>query len=556
MSLLLDALQRASREKEKLAEERAAAEKSPQPSATALSAPVLPLSYESAPSESPRLNESEPVKPPIAMVADSSGQPEPVQALPTKSPADGRAESAVKSAELALDPLHQTTTAVFPTAGPAPFEAVVPDVPAKPVVAETTVEHTPDQARGPTPAHVEPGLSFHTESEPTPVTSSSAQPQPRSVASSQVAREILDATAKTSKSGPNRRLIVLGGVALLFAAANAVFFLGYLDSILGLSSPQLGPVASVTPVEAPPATATEPEATVDGKKSVESPATVEVKTETQVAAAASIPPPPASSMESSKSSSGKVTSPSQSPEERVSKASSIARKSAPQEVSASKIQPVFIAKPAAASALDTAYAALVDGRFEDAVGGYKRVLAKNPGERDALLGMAYIAQRQGSREEARAYYQQVLRLQPGHPGASAGLLTLAAEGDLQLTASRAREMAERNPESAVALSTLAGLLAKEGRIAEAQQAYFKALALEPDNALHAYNLAVALDRLHKYGPAQTYYQRSLTLAEKSGAGEKLGFPGREAARRLEQLRAQQPERNSLSAGNASNNGQR
>jgi tetratricopeptide (TPR) repeat protein len=164
-------------------------------------------------------------------------------------------------------------------------------------------------------------------------------------------------------------------------------------------------------------------------------------------------------------------------------------------------------------------------------------LDKNPGERDALLGLAYIAQRQGDREEARAHYQQVLRQDPANASASAGMLTLAAEGDLQMTGSRAREMAERNPDSAVVLSTLGGILAKEGRISEAQQAYFRALTLEPDNALHAYNLAVALDRLHKYAPAQGYYLRALALAEKSGAGDRASFPRKEALQRLEQLRA-------------------
>jgi len=179
---------------------------------------------------------------------------------------------------------------------------------------------------------------------------------------------------------------------------------------------------------------------------------------------------------------------------------------------------------------------LTEGRFDEAADDYKRALARSPGERDALLGLAYIAQHQGRRDEARAYYQQVLRQEPGHPGAYAGLLSIAAEGDLQLTASRAREMAERNPDSAVVMSTLGGILAKEGRIAEAQQAYFRALTLEPDSAFHAYNLAVALDRLHKNIPAQGYYQRALALAEKSSAADQADFPRRAALLRLEQLR--------------------
>jgi hypothetical protein len=43
--------------------------------------------------------------------------------------------------------------------------------------------------------------------------------------------------------------------------------------------------------------------------------------------------------------------------------------------------------------------------------------------------------------------------------------------------------------------------------------------------------------LHKYAPAQGYYQRALALAEKSGAGDRASFPRKEALQRLEQLRA-------------------
>jgi tetratricopeptide (TPR) repeat protein len=200
-------------------------------------------------------------------------------------------------------------------------------------------------------------------------------------------------------------------------------------------------------------------------------------------------------------------------------------------------KPLFVAKPTALSALDAAYAALTEDRLDEARIAYRKALESNPGERDALLGLAYIAQRQGNIDEARAHYQQVLRQEPGHPGANAGLLAIASDGDLQGAASRAREMAERTPDSAAVLSTLGGILAKEGRIAEAQQAYFKALTLEPDNAFHAYNLAVGLDRLHKYSQAISYYRRALAIEEKAGAGDRAGFPRNEALRRLEQLTA-------------------
>jgi tetratricopeptide (TPR) repeat protein len=196
---------------------------------------------------------------------------------------------------------------------------------------------------------------------------------------------------------------------------------------------------------------------------------------------------------------------------------------------------VVVTRAVTSSPLDAAYAAMTAGRLDEAATAYRKALATNPGERDAFLGLAYIAQRKGNNDEARELFLQVLRIDPANSGANSGLLAIAAEGDLPQAASRAREMAERAPDSAVVMGTLGGILAKEGRIAEAQQAYFRAVTLEPDNAFHAFNLAVALDRLHKNSQALSFYQRALALAERSTEADRSGFPFKEARQRVEQL---------------------
>ncbi|MGE5385601.1 MAG: tetratricopeptide repeat protein, partial [Betaproteobacteria bacterium] len=186
------------------------------------------------------------------------------------------------------------------------------------------------------------------------------------------------------------------------------------------------------------------------------------------------------------------------------------------------------------SPLEAAYAALLDGRLEVAAEGYRRALAQNAEERDALLGIAYIAHRQGRRDEARIYYERVLRLEPENAVANSGMLAILAEGDPAVAASRAREITEKNPGSAAAFATLGNILVREGNFAEAQQAFFRAATLEPGSAFHAYNLAVALDRLHKSDLAANYYTRALALGEKPG---QQAFPKETARQRLEQLRA-------------------
>ncbi|MCX7156840.1 MAG: tetratricopeptide repeat protein [Rhodocyclales bacterium] len=525
MSLLLDALQRASQEKEKLAEARASADKPSQATEPAPPEPLPPLAIDFAPS---------------APSSESLANPDSSPASGTASTRSGlAAELTTAPAELTLDPMEHLTKERSPASGIPELAQSVSDISAGPAAAAPEIN--PDRLRDYAPQSVavrrEPSVPADSPVGEAKPASPAAPVHPSPVVSPQVAREILGATAKTSKGAPNRQLMALGVLALLIVAANAAFFLGFLDKFLGISNSGLTPVVPPAPKAAPslppPAPVRAP--ALEGQGGSESRAPKDTKAD--VGEAASSPVVTRMTNAAPRSTLRQNDIPVSAPiaEARAAAGSAPAAKSASRAAGAKAATPVFVAKPAAVSALDTAYAALTEGRFDDAAEAYDRALQKNSGERDALLGLAYIAQRQGNRDEARAYYQQVLRQEPGHPGASAGLLSLSAESDLQMTVSRAREMAERNPDSAIVLSTLGGILAKEGRIAEAQQAYFKALTLEPDNALHAYNLAVALDRLHKYAQAQAYYQRALGLAEKSGAGERSDFPRKEALQRVEQL---------------------
>ncbi len=186
-----------------------------------------------------------------------------------------------------------------------------------------------------------------------------------------------------------------------------------------------------------------------------------------------------------------------------------------------------------AGSLTAGYQFLRQGQLEEARLAYQRALEINPEERDALLGLAYIAHHQGQRHEAGALYRRVLRLDPENATASSGLLALLAEGDTTSAGGLARDLTQRHPDSATALATLGSIMAREGRLAEAQQAYFKAVTLEPGNALYTYNLAVALDRLHKPAEAIRYYERALQLSDPANPSPLI--PRATILQRLEQL---------------------
>jgi tetratricopeptide (TPR) repeat protein len=188
------------------------------------------------------------------------------------------------------------------------------------------------------------------------------------------------------------------------------------------------------------------------------------------------------------------------------------------------------------SALEQGYDALTQGRLKDATQAYTQALASNPEERDALLGLAYIAHQQNRDDEANAYYRRVLRQDPGNAVAQAGLIALGARSGSQDSASRARDVVEQNPKSAAAQVMLGHSLVQENRMADAQQAFYQAHLLEPDVASHAFNLAVALDRMRNYVSARRYYEMALTLSVQSGGERVSNVPHAAVQTRLEQLR--------------------
>jgi len=172
------------------------------------------------------------------------------------------------------------------------------------------------------------------------------------------------------------------------------------------------------------------------------------------------------------------------------------------------------------------YAAYQAGDLAKARAEYQQVLREEPANRDALLGLAAIEMRAQRYDLSYGYYQRIVQADPRDPYAQAGLLALRSEQlDPVLVESRVKSLLAADREANVLYFTLGNQYAQQGRWAEAQQAYFKAFATDPDNADYAYNVAVSLDQLRQPKLALEYYRRALALAEKRSAS----FPA-EAAR--------------------------
>ena len=178
------------------------------------------------------------------------------------------------------------------------------------------------------------------------------------------------------------------------------------------------------------------------------------------------------------------------------------------------------------------YTAYQAGDLTKARAEYQQVLREEPANRDALLGLAAVEMRAQRYDLSDSYYQRILQADPRDAHAQAGLLALRGQQlDPVLVESRVKSLIAADREANVLYFTLGNQYAQQGRWAEAQQAYFKAFATDPDNPDFAFNLAVSLDQLRQPKLALEYYRRALALAEKRGANFSLDV----ARTRVQQL---------------------
>ena len=180
--------------------------------------------------------------------------------------------------------------------------------------------------------------------------------------------------------------------------------------------------------------------------------------------------------------------------------------------------------------LSNAYQAYQRGDLESAGNYYRNALTKDQKNRDALLGLAAIAQQQGQDANAARYYRHVLELDPRDPVAQAALTSFGS-GDPALKESHLKQLIAQQPDSAALNLALGNQYADQSRWSEAQQAYFNALAIEPSNALFAFNVAISLDHMGQRSVAAQYYRQALQFDTTGNSG----FDRDQAQKRLTQL---------------------
>lgn len=188
-------------------------------------------------------------------------------------------------------------------------------------------------------------------------------------------------------------------------------------------------------------------------------------------------------------------------------------------------------KPRVPEELNAGYAALVAGDLDAARRQYGAALARDPVSLDAQLGMATVEAREGRRAAAAARYRRALELDPHNATALAGLASLADMSRPEALETQLRADLSQYPNSAALHMALGNLYAAQKRWSEAQDAFFEAHRLEPENADVLFNLAVSLDHLGQVKLAAEFYRRALD----SSRARPTQFDPAPAARRLAEL---------------------
>lgn len=181
---------------------------------------------------------------------------------------------------------------------------------------------------------------------------------------------------------------------------------------------------------------------------------------------------------------------------------------------AAKPKPVIVKTNPEKGLMREAYAAYESRDYVLAKEKFNEVIALNPSNQSALLGLGGIAVANKNLVEAIGFYQRVLNIDANNLSAFEAIANLS--GKIPLNDAWKKElfiMADNYPSSSTLQYAKGNVYVAENDWLKAQDSYFNALTLAPNNPDFMLNLAVSYDHLGKYRLAAQYYTQALGYAE-------------------------------------------
>lgn len=186
------------------------------------------------------------------------------------------------------------------------------------------------------------------------------------------------------------------------------------------------------------------------------------------------------------------------------------------------------------SRLIAAQRALTLNRYDAAIEMFRSLYQTNPRDVSILIGLALSYQNAGQNEEAIQIYQEILDVEPKHLEARINMLGLMGDRYPAVALRRLISLEEEYKDNPAILAQIAVMQANVGDYGSALKYMNMASSIEPQNAMHIFNLAVIADRAGDKDTAISSYERALEVDSIYSAGGSI--PRDQIFERLAQLR--------------------
>lgn len=194
---------------------------------------------------------------------------------------------------------------------------------------------------------------------------------------------------------------------------------------------------------------------------------------------------------------------------------------------------VGVAPQSGVDAAHAAYDALLQGRYEEALGNYDKALATEPRSAALLLGKATALQKLGRLADAKKAYGMVLAVEPNNREALTNETTLMAAQAPERALADLQALRQANPGFSPIEAEIGTQQAAAGNVPAAIEAMGHAVQLSPGNGLYRLNLAILQDRAGMGDDAASSYRAALDLLSGNATG--LPLPIDQIRRRLAYL---------------------
>lgn len=200
---------------------------------------------------------------------------------------------------------------------------------------------------------------------------------------------------------------------------------------------------------------------------------------------------------------------------------------------------VIVQKGAGASSFEAQYVAatraLKLGRYAAAMEMFEKLYKKNHRDPRILMGLAVAQQGAGFQESAANTYEDLLKVQPNNADAIVNLMGLMKAQYPSVTLKKLMELRNKYPTNPGVPAQIALVNAAQGDYDGAIKFFEIAASMDPRNASHIYNMAIAMDKKGNSPKAIKLYERALELDSTYGDAAN-GLPREQIYDRLVVLR--------------------